>query len=319
MKIFITGATGVLGRHVVPQLVQSGHQVRGLARTEGNVALLRSFGAEPVRVDLFDRAALTKAVEGCDAILHLATRIPSTMNLGKRSAWVETDHIRREGTRTVVDAALAQQVQTVIYPSICFAYPDSGAEWIDATIDKPVVGDYYATTFDAEREVQRFADAGRRGIALRMGFFYGPESSQSQDQLRFARWGVASVGGRPDAYHPFVVIEDAARAIVAALEHAPAGTYDIVEDEPPTTTEINAAMAKAVGRRRLRSLPDFLVQMMLGREIKSVMSRSQRVSNRRFKDATGWSPRYSTTGGGWDRVAQAMAARHSAPKTSQQR
>ena len=150
MKIFITGATGVLGRHVVPQLVQSGHQVRGLARTEGNVALLRSFGAEPVRVDLFNLAALTQAVEGCDALLHQATKIPSTMNLGKRSAWVETDHIRREGTRNVVDAALAQHVQTVIYPSICFAYPDRGAEWIDATIDKPVVGDYYATTFDAE-------------------------------------------------------------------------------------------------------------------------------------------------------------------------
>src|SRR5579862_8192831 len=127
MKIFITGATGVLGRHVVPHLVQSGQEVRGLARTEGNAALLQSFGAEPMRVDLFDQSALMQAVEGCDAILHLATRIPSTMNLGKRSAWVETDHIRREGTRTIVDAALAQQVQTVIYPSICFAYPDRGA------------------------------------------------------------------------------------------------------------------------------------------------------------------------------------------------
>src|SRR5215469_14424240 len=269
MKIFITGATGVLGRHVVPQLIQTGHQVRGLARSEGNVALLRSFGAEPVRVDLFDLAALTQAMEGCDAILHLATKIPSTMNLGKRSAWVETDHIRREGTRNVVDAALAQQVQTVIYPSICFAYPDSGAEWIDTTLDKLVVGDYYATTFDAEREVQRFAAAGRRGITMRMGVFYGPETHQSQEQLRYARWGIAYAVGGPDAYHPFVVIEDAAQAIVDALEHAPAGTYDIVEDEPPTTAELNAAMASAVGRRHLRSLPDGLVQMMMGREITS--------------------------------------------------
>ncbi len=306
MKIFITGATGVLGRHIVPQLVQSGHQVRGLARSDGNVELLRRLRAEPARVDLFDLAALTQAVETCDAILHLATKIPSTMNLGKRSAWVETDHIRREGTRNVVDAALAQHVQTVIYPSICFAYPDSGAEWIDATLDKLVVEDYYATTFDAEQEMRRFTDAGGKGIILRMGLFYGPESPQSQDQLRFARWGIASVVGRPDAYHPFVMIEDAAQAIVAALEHAPAGIYDIVEDEPPTTEEINAAMAKAVGRLRLRSLPDLLVRMTMGRGIMSVMSRNQRVSNRRFKDATGWSPRYSTKSGAWDRVAQAM-------------
>jgi nucleoside-diphosphate-sugar epimerase len=308
MKIFITGATGVLGRHVVPQLIESGHQVQGLARSEENVEFLQSFGAEPSRVDLFDSTALTRAVDGCEAILHLATRIPSTMNLGKRSAWVETDHIRREGTRNVVDAALAQQVQTVIYPSICFAYPDCGAEWIDATLDKLAIGDYYATTFDAEREVRRFAAAGRRGITLRMGLFYGPESPQSRDQLRFARWGIASAVGRRDAYHPFVVIEDAAQAIVAALEHVPSGTYDIVEDEPPTTAELNAAMAEAAHRHHLRSLPDFLVQMMMGREIMSVMSRSQRVSNRRFKDAAGWSPRYSTSGGGWDRVAQAMAA-----------
>lgn len=309
MKLFITGATGVLGRHIVPQLVQSGHQVCGLARSNGNVELLRQLRAEPMRVDLFDLAALTQAVEACDAILHLATRIPSTMNLGKRSAWVETDHIRGVGTRTVVDAALAQHVQTIIYPSICFAYPDSGAVWIDATLDKLVIEDYYATTFDAEQEVRRFTDANGKGIILRMGLFYGPESSQSQDQLRFARWGIASVVGRPDAYHPFVMIEDAAQAIVAALEHAPVGIYDIVEDEPPTTEEINAVMAKAVGRLRLHSLPNSLVRMTMGRGIMSVMSRSQRVSNRRFKDATGWSPRSSTRSGGWDRVAQAMRSR----------
>jgi nucleoside-diphosphate-sugar epimerase len=309
MKLFITGATGVLGRHIVPQLVKSGHQVRGLARSDGNAELLRRLHAEPARVDLFDLAALTQAVEACDAILHLATRIPSTMNLGKRSAWVETDHIRGVGTRNVVDAALAQHVQTIIYPSICFAYPDSGAEWIDATLDKLVFEDYYTTTFDAEREMHRFTDAGGKGIILRMGLFYGPESLQSQDQLRFARWGIASAVGRPDAYHPFVVIEDAAQSIVAALEHAPVGIYDIVEDEPPTTEEINAAMSKAVGRRRLRALPDFLVNMTIGRGIMSVMSRSQRVSNRRFKDATGWSPRFSTKNGAWDRVAQAMRSR----------
>jgi 2-alkyl-3-oxoalkanoate reductase len=307
MKIFITGATGVLGRHSVPQMVQSGNQVLGVARSEENAALLRSLGAVPVPVDLFDAQALAQAIAGCDAILHLATKIPSTMNLGKRSAWFETDRLRREGTRNVVAAALAQQVPTVIYPSICFAYPDSGAEWIDAAHNQMVEAGYYATTFDAEREVQRFTATGGKGLTLRMGLFYGPESPQSWDQLRFARWGIASVNGSPQAYHPFVMIADAAQALIAALEHAPAGTYDIVEDNPPTTTEINTAMAHAVGRRHLWSPPSFLVQPMMGREILSVMSRSQRVSNRRFKEATGWSPRYSTTGGGWDHVAQALS------------
>jgi 2-alkyl-3-oxoalkanoate reductase len=309
MRIFITGATGVLGRHIAPQLVQSGHQVYGLVRSDNNVAVVRSLGAEPVHVDIFDAAALTQAVEKCDAILHLASKIPTTMNLGKRSAWEETDRIRSEGTHTIVDAALAQQVRTVIYPSICFAYADSGAQWIDATHDELVIEDYYATTFDAEREIERFTGAGGNGIVLRMGLFYGPESPQSLDQLRFARLGIASVVGRPDAYHPFVVIEDAAQAIVAALEHTATGIYDIVEDETPTTEEINAAMAKAVGRRRLHALPNFLARMTMGNGIMSMMNRSQRVSNSRFKDATGWSPRSSTKSGAWDRVAVAMKSR----------
>jgi 2-alkyl-3-oxoalkanoate reductase len=304
MQILITGATGVLGRPAVRALVGAGHAVRALARSDANVTLLRSLGAEPLRADLFDAAAMRDAAAGCQAILHLATKIPPATRLGRRSAWAETDRIRRDGTRIVVDAALAQGAGSLIYQSICFAYPESGAEWIDACNREPVIGDYYRTTFDAEAEVRRFTTgAGGRGVVLRLGFLYGPESSQSHVQLAYARWGIASVPGRPDAYHPFVAIEDAARAIVAATtESVPAGVYDIAENEPPTTAEITAAMAAAVGRRRLIALPPPVVRMTIGGEIAGVMSRSQRVSNRRFGEATGWQPRVAT-GDGWGLVA----------------
>ena len=315
MRIFITGATGVLGRPAVRDLVAHGHRVRGLARSEANFARLRELGAEPVSCDLFDPPSLAAAMRGCEAIAHLATKIPPTAQLGRRAAWRETDRIRSEGTHNLVDVALAEGVGRLVYPSICFLYPDSGAEWIDAsTCLEPVVVDYYSTTLDAEKEVQRFGSAGGRGIVLRMGFFYGPESPQSRDQLRLARWGVASVPGRADAYHPFVAIADAARAVVAALEEAHGRTldiFDITEDDPPTTTEINAAMAQAVGRQRVRSLPEPLVRMTMGSDILDAMSRSQRVSNRRFKDASGWVPTNGTKSGGWALVAQAL--RRSAP------
>ncbi len=300
MRIFMTGATGVLGRPVLQQLVRSEYLVRGLAHSKANAELLRRWGAEPVAVDLFDTAALAEAVQGCQAVLHLATGIPGAMNLGRRSAGRETNHLRREATRCVVDAALEELVQAVVYPSICFGYPDSGAEWIDSTTTTPIAEDYNKATFEAEAEVDRFAGTGRRGIVLRMGFMYGPESPQSHDQLRLARLGIASVSGRPGAYHPFVAITDAARALVAALQQASTGTYDIVEDEPPTTEEINRAMAQAVGRRHLRALPTLLTDRMV---ITGAMRRSQRVSNRRFRIATGWSPRLRSANGGWELVA----------------
>jgi len=307
MNVFITGATGVLGRPVVRQLVESGHQVRGLARSEANVALLRELGAEPVRVDLYDPASLAKAMRDCRGALHLATKVPPTAQVGRRSAWRETDRIRREGTRALVEGALSADVECVLYPSVCFVYPESGTQWVDASAcPQPVIADYCRSTFDAEAQVQRFTAAGGRGITLRMGYFYGPTSGQSRDQMRLAHWGIASVPGRPEAHHPYVAISDAARAVVAALESAPAGTFDIVEDEPPTTAQLNRAMALAAGRQRLRSLPGWLLRAMMDAELLDAMSRSQRVSNRRFKEATGWAPEISTNAGGWNLVEKAL-------------
>lgn len=305
MDILITGATGALGRPVVRLLAAQGHQVRGLARSDANVARLQELGAVPVRGDLFDAAVLATAAAGCQAILHLATKIPPMREIGRRNAWLATDHIRREGTHAVVEAARAAQVATVIYPSICFAYPASGAAWIDATNCKPIATGYYQSTFEAEAEVQSFIDNGGRGIVLRMGFFYGPASPQSQAQIRYARWGIATVPGRPDAYHPFIWIDDAARAVVAALDRAPAGIFDIVEDEPATTAQIAQALAQAVERRRIFMLPESMARLTVGSEIAAVMSRSQRVSNRHFKEITAWTPQMTDSRTGWRQVADA--------------
>ena len=304
MEIFITGATGVLGQPVMRQLLEQGHHVRALARSEQNVALVRKLGATAVPGDLWQYEQLHHQMQDCEAVLHLATKIPPMASIAKRSAWTENDRIRRMGTQNIVKAALVGKIQTMIYPSICFVYPNSEDRLIDATNSQPVLADYYQSTFDAEAEVQRFADAGRRGIVLRMGFFYGPTSPQSQEQLRYARWGLASVPGQPTAHHPFITIADAARAVVAALEQAPTGIFDITEDDPPTTATINQAMAAAVGRQRLYTLPGFLMRQLIGREINNAMSYSQRVSNRRFKDATGWQPQ-NTCFTGWMSVAAA--------------
>src|SRR5215212_3131125 len=130
--VFVTGATGVLGRATIPKLLASGFIVRALSRGEANDATIRALGAEPVRGDLFDPNSLARAVAGADAVLHLATRIPPSSELRRRSAWVENDRIRAEGTKNLVNAALEACTRVFVYPSFDFVYPDSGDAWIDA-------------------------------------------------------------------------------------------------------------------------------------------------------------------------------------------
>ncbi|HEY6285184.1 MAG TPA: NAD(P)-dependent oxidoreductase, partial [Ktedonobacteraceae bacterium] len=134
MNIFVTGATGVLGKTIVPMLIADGHTVCALSRSEANRDMLQDFGARPVQANLFDVTSLKRELIGCDAILHLATRIPPTSKMAKQSAWLENDRIRRDGTLNLVEAALAvATVQVFVYPSYAFVYPDSGDPWIDAS------------------------------------------------------------------------------------------------------------------------------------------------------------------------------------------
>lgn len=128
MKIFVAGATGVLGRPTLRALVEAGHEGRGAARGEDKAQLVRSLGAAPVSVDLFDAAAVKAAVAGSEAVLHFATKIPSITRMRWKGAWRENDRLRTEGSRVLVDAALAVGAAVYIQESISFVYGDGGDE-----------------------------------------------------------------------------------------------------------------------------------------------------------------------------------------------
>ena len=315
-RVLVTGATGVVGRAVVPRLVAAGYQVRALARSERNDEEVRRLGAEPVRADLFDPESLAEAVAGSDAVLHLATKIPPTAETRKRSAWIENDRIRAEGARNLVEAALAAGVTTVVYPSFGLVYPDSGDAWIDATTTPPQGPDILRSTLVAEAEVARFAGHdGRRGVSLRLALLYGPDAPSAAEQLGAARRGIALLPGAADAFLPMLWVDDAAAAIVAALERAPSGVYDVTDDEPLRRREIIAALARAVGRRGLLRPPTMLARALSG-AVEDLFLRSQRVSNRRFKEATGWTPTVPSAREGLARLAASQAVPHSDPSSS---
>ena len=297
MKVFVAGATGVIGKRAVEQLVAAGHEVTALARSPEKAALVWSLGATPVSASLFDPASLRAAVAGHDAVVNLATHIPSIAGAAKPGAWSENDRIRTEGSANLVDAALAAGASRYVQESIVFTYPDSGDRWIDAESTPIEPTSLIVAVEAAEAAAARFSDAGGTGVVLRFGMFYAPDASHTQSMVSAARKGAAFVAGRPTAYQPMIHADDAAAAVVSALS-APAGTYDVVDDEPLTKAEV----AEVFGSRF--RFPGTLA--LLGGSQTSPLTRSQRVSNRRFKEATGWAPRYPSFREGLPAVLAAM-------------
>ena len=307
MRVFVAGATGVLGRKSVELLAKAGHEVRGTARGEEKAEQLRSLGATPMGVDLFDAAAVREAVAGSEAVLHLATKIPPIMRMRSAKAWDENNRLRREATKHLVDGALATGAQVFVQESITFIYADSGEEWVteDSSV-KPAWSAALDSTPDMEREARRFGDSGGRAVILRFGLFYAPYAQSTLDSVKLMRRRMFGVIGKGENYFSSIHIDDAAAAIVTALE-APSGTYNVVDDEPVTQAEYARACAAAFETPTPRRFPRWLGKLFLGGPAKYILQ-SHRVSNKQFKDATGWAPHYPSVREGFKATAKVLSA-----------
>ena len=296
MKIFVAGATGVIGRRTLPLLVTAGHEVVAAARSADNAGRIKRLGARPISLDLFDRRALGAAVAGYDAVINLATHMPaSSLRVLLPGAWRENDRIRRTGAANLADAARAGGVQRLLQESFAPAYPDRGDQWIDETV--PIApARYNRTIVDAERAAERFAENGRSGIVLRFGTFYGPDAVQFDDLVSAIRRGFAPLPSRPEAYISSISHDDAATAVVACLQ-APAGIYNIVDDEPVRRRDYFDALAQVLDVPSPR-IPPHWMAYLIG-SVGPLLARSQRMSNRRLREATGWAPKYPSVREGW--------------------
>jgi nucleoside-diphosphate-sugar epimerase len=306
MKVFLTGATGAVGPATVRALLDKDHQVRAVARGDDKAAQLRELGAEPARVDLFDGDAVKQAVDGCEAVLHLATNVPPLRRMASKKAWGTHNRLRMIATDLLVDAALTTGASTFVKESVTFVYPDSGDQWIEETVPPDESVPLLQPTLNSERQFERFTTAGGRGVVLRFANFYGPTARSTDEALRLARWRLAMIAGRPASYVSSIHTDDVASAAVAALD-APAGIYNACEDEPVERREYADSFAAAFGLAKLHILPPWLTRLTTGSSSKATTG-SWRVSNRKLREATGWSPRYPSVREGWPAVAQAREA-----------
>ncbi len=303
MKILVAGATGVIGHRAVRELTAAGHDVTALARTPEKAELVESMGATPVTFDVFDRDQVLTHASGHDAVVNLLTHIPPLTKAAMAGAWAENSRIRTEASVNLGAAALAGGGR-FIQESITFLYEDAGDQWLDEDSPREATK-LVESTNAAERAAADVTAKGGTGVVLRFAQFYAPEASHTRDSLRAARTGMAPAVGDPDGYATFIYADDAARAVVAALEVAP-GIYNIAEDEPLTRREGAAVMAEALGKKKLRTGLSKLFGKVIGSQ-GSLLSRSNRVSNARFKAATSWTPLVPSQREGWPLILKEMA------------
>ncbi|MDD9371210.1 MAG: NAD(P)-dependent oxidoreductase [Acidimicrobiales bacterium] len=298
MKVFVAGATGVLGRRTVAGLLTDGAQVTALARTEGTAAALDRLGATPAPVSLFEPAALAAAVAGHDVVVNLATAIPTGERANDLGAWDDNDRIRREGSRNLVDAALDTGAGRYVQESIALLYADGGDAWLDesALVEPTAIT---ACALAAEAEAARFsAVGGGESVALRFAYLYGHDSAHTVEAVAAARAGAPYEIGPPAAFRPVVTNDDAAAAVVASLD-APGGLYNVADDDPLRRSEHAEVLARALGGAPVAPLD---VEMP---PPASMLVRSQRVSSERFRATTGWRPRHPSAREGWPAVLTA--------------
>ena len=290
MKVFVLGATGVVGRRAVSRLVAAGHAVTGVARTAEKEELLRRLGAIPVRVDIFDSGALHAAIQGHEAVVNLATHIPPVSKTMAAKNWATNDRIRREVSKNAVDAALAHGATAYVQESITFPYVDSGAEWISEDRERdfaPVM----RSSADAEAQAARFGSDGRRGVVLRFSMFIAPDADHTRSFQSLLRWRIAPIFGAPEAFASCIHADDAATAVAAALR-VPSGIYNVSEDRPLRRRELVDTMAARQGSGRPLMLPSWLAAA--NGALVRVLMRSQRVSSAKFKGVSDWSPRHAS-------------------------
>ena len=299
MRVFVAGATGAIGRPLVPKLLEAGHEVTGTTRHEERAAGLREAGARAAVVDALDPDAMKAAVVEAQAevIVHELTALPDAMDFRSEEAFAATNRLRSEGTRILLEAAQAVGTPRMVVQSIAFIYAPTG-DWVKAE-DAEVLDDAGSGFGGAVRtvlEMERSVTGADHldGLVLRYGFFYGPGTSYAPDgstaaEVRKRRFPVV---GRGDGVFSFVHVEDAADATVAAVERGAPGIYNVVDDEPAPLREWLPVYADALGAKKPLRAPKWLARLVAGRPAVDFTTTLRGASNEKARHELGWEPRY---------------------------
>jgi nucleoside-diphosphate-sugar epimerase len=300
MRVFVAGATGAIGRPLVPRLRAAGHDVIGMTRSEERAAALRDAGAQAAICDVYDAERLVAVVGEArpEVVVNELTDIPPALNPRKfKSQMAGLNRIRTEGYRNLVRAAQASGARRIVAESISFIYAPGGGP---ASEDDPLWDDTpepFATTLRATVEGERTVlESGLEALVLRYGWFYGPGTQYAADgattaMIRARRYPV--VGGG-EGVSSFIHVDDAADATLAAIGSSAAGILNIVDDEPAPLAEWLPEVAERLGAKPPLRAPALAARVAAGSFAVAFSTEQRGASNARAKQVLGWTPAHPT-------------------------
>ena len=301
MRVFLAGGTGVIGRALVPQLREAGHDVTAMTRYESRAEKLRDQGVEPVVCDAFDTDGVARAVAAAraDVMVNQLTDIPDAINPRKMAEQFETnDRLRTEGTRNLMQAAEAVGARRFISQSIAWAYAPTEGLWSEGDRLWDEAPEPWGRSVAAVRALEEatLGSDSVEGVVLRYGLFYGPGTAFARDGSTAAmvRKRAFPVVGRGTAVYSYIQVDDAAGATVAALDHGAPGAYNVVDDDPAMMREWLPKYADALGARPPRRVPRFIVRLAAGKFGLYMSTQLQGATNEKAKRELGWQPRWTS-------------------------
>jgi nucleoside-diphosphate-sugar epimerase len=293
MRVFIAGATGVVGQQLVPLLVSTGHDVVATTRNPAKFAALRAQGAEPIALDALDAAAVRAAVHQAqpDAIVHQATALSDLGNNFRNfdKLFADTNRLRTTGTENLLAAAKDAGTPRFVAQSYRWAFTDANGE---IAANPPAA---FRQSAAAIRRLEELVKQTPGAVALRYGGFYGPNTSLDNGgpQITAIRKRQLPVVGDGRGYWTFLHVYDAATATLAALTRGQ-GVYVVADDEPAQARDWLPYLASVVGAKPPRHVPVWLARMVAGAGATQMMTTAPSASNADAKRELAWTPSYKS-------------------------
>jgi nucleoside-diphosphate-sugar epimerase len=302
MRVFVAGATGAIGRQLVPRLVSAGHEVTGMTRSESKQGVIRELGAVPVVADALDPEQVAEVVGRArpEVIVHQLTALSGVERYTERDA-APTNRLRTDGTDHLLSAGQAVGVRRFVAQGVAGfgAYARSGGpvKSEEDPLDPAPVREM-RETLAAIRHLEKAVLGAEwtEGIVLRYGVFYGPGTSLARgaEQFELVRKRKFPLVGDAGGVWSFIHVADAAEATVAAVEHGSRGVYNVVDDDPAPVAEWLPALAQTLGGKKPLRVPRFVGRLFAGEPGVVMMTEIRGASNDKAKRELGWRPAYSS-------------------------
>jgi nucleoside-diphosphate-sugar epimerase len=298
VRVFVAGGTGVVGRRLVPRLVERGHQVTATTTTAAKVGLLTQLGAEGVVMDGLDAASVGQAVAAAhpDVIVHLMTAIAAghagKPDMKHMDRWFAlTNRLRTEGTDHLLAAAEATGVPHVVAQSYASWNGIRQGGWVK-TEEDPLDLEADSAAAPVVQAIRHLEDAvlGAGGAVLRYGGLYGPGATD--DQVELVRKRQFPLVGSGAGYCSWIHVDDAASATLLAVEQKATGVFNVVDDEPAPANQWLPYLASVAGARRPMRVPVWLARLLAGNVAVTMMTEGRGFSNAKAKRELGWQLRY---------------------------